>query len=84
MPGATERLKPICLLAALLLYVAPSELWLVQAICTDSAVLWNLAAWALATAPRSPAFLHWRFLGRLVSGNWLDGLDRGGQGLGIF
>lgn len=71
-------------LAALLLYIAPTKLGLVQAVGTDTAVLWNLAARTLPTAPGAPALLHRRLLLGLVSGNRLNWLDRWSQRFSLF
>lgn len=71
-------------LAALLLYVAATELGLVQAISTDATVLRHLAARALSTPPRPPPLLHRRLLRRLVSGDRLNRFDGWSKGFSIF
>lgn len=71
-------------LAALLLYVAATELGLVQAVSADTTVLGHLAARTLPTPPGAPSLLHGGLLGRLVSGDGFDWLDGRSKRFGIF
>lgn len=78
------RLRGAHSLAALLLYVAASELGLVQAVSADTTVLGHLAARALPTPPGAPALLHGGLLGCLVPGDGFDRLDGRSKRLSIF
>lgn len=82
--GISSTVSQTHLLAALLLYIAPTKLGFVQTVGADTTVFWNLTARTLPAAPGAPALLHWRLLLCLVSGDWLDGLDRWSKRFSLF